>query len=122
MTRKLYRSRNGMIFGVCRGFADTYDLSLLWIRIGFLIAFAITLFFPTGLIYVILALVLKPEPAEILSSRPKDVIFDGPQDGSRKIGLRQFKAKFDSLENRIRRMESHVTDRAYDWDKRFNSD
>jgi phage shock protein C len=122
MTRKLYRSRNGMIFGVCRGIADTFDLSLFWVRLGFIIAFAITLFFPTGLIYLILALVLKREPDELLGSRSRDVIFDGPNDSSRKVGLRQFKAKFDSLENRIRRMESHVTDRAYDWDKRLNTD
>ncbi len=122
MTRKLYRSRNGMIFGVCRGIADTFDLSLFWVRLGFIIAFAITLFFPTGLIYLILALVLKREPTEIPNSRSRDVIFDGPGDSSRKVGLRQFKAKFDSLENRIRRMESHVTDRAYDWEKRLNTD
>lgn len=122
MTRKLYRSRAGLIFGVCRGIADTFDLSLFWVRLGFIIAFAITLFFPTGLVYLILALVLKLEPDDTRRGRPNDILFDGPQDGSRKIGLRQFKAKFDSLENRIRRMESHVTDRAYDWDKRLNTD
>lgn len=122
MTRKLYRSRDGMIFGVCRGIAENFDLSLFWVRIGFIIAFAITLFFPTGLIYLILALVLKLEPIEFSPNRRKDVIFDGPNDSSRKIGLRQFKSKFDSLENRIRRMESHVTNKAYDWDKRLNTD
>lgn len=122
MKRKLYRSRDGMIFGVCRGIADTFDLSLFWIRLGFAIAFALTLFFPTGLIYLILALVLKLEPIEVSPNSRRDVIFDGPNDSSRKVGLRQFKAKFDSLENRIRRMESHVTNKAYDWDKRLNTD
>jgi phage shock protein C len=122
MTPKLYRSRNGIIFGVCRGIAETFDLSLFWIRFGFIVAFAITLFFPTGLIYLILALVLKLEPIESSLNRPKNIIFEGSNTSSRKVGLRQFKAKFDSLENRIRRMESHVTDRAYDWDKRFNTE
>lgn len=111
-----------MIFGVCRGIADTFDLSLFWVRLGFIIAFAITLFFPTGLIYIILALVLKREPTETSNSRSREVIFDGAGDRSRKIGLKQFKANFDSLESRIRRMENHVTDSAYDWDKRLNTD
>ncbi len=122
MTGKLYRSRNGLIFGVCRGIAETFDLSLGWIRFGFIVAFAITLFFPTGLIYLILALVLKLEPAETTINRPRDQIFDGPFDSPRKVGLRQFKAKFDSLEDRIRRMENHVTNKAYDWDKRFHTE
>ena len=115
MSRKLYRSRNGVIFGVCRGIAETFDLSLFWIRAGFIIAFAITLFFPTGLIYLILALLMKLEPVE-------SVIFDDVSPGSRKVGLRQFKAKFDSMEQRIRRMENHVTNKAYDWDRRLNTE
>ncbi len=122
MTNKLYRSRNGIIFGVCRGIGETFDLSVFWIRVGFIVAFAITLFFPTGLIYIILALLLKLEPIESNLNRPRDVIFDGVEDSPRKIGPRQLKAKFDSLEDRIRRMESHVTDKAYDWDKRLNTD
>lgn len=122
MSRKLYRSRNGVIFGVCRGIAETFDLSLFWIRAGFIIAFAITLFFPTGLIYLILALLMKLEPVESVISRSNDVIFDDVSPGSRKVGLRQFKAKFDSMEQRIRRMESHVTNKAYDWDRRLNTE
>ena len=30
--RGLYRSRNGVILGVCRGIADYFDLSAFWIR------------------------------------------------------------------------------------------
>ena len=34
----------------------------------------------------------------------------------------QFKAKFDSMEQRIRRIETHVTNKAYDWDRRLNTE
>ncbi len=122
MTRKLYRSRDGVLFGVCRGIADYFDLSLFWIRVGFLVAFAITFFFPTGLIYLVLALLMKPAPAEAPRSTIEDSPFDAEYYGARKLGLRQLKTKFSNLESRIRRMESHVTDRAYDWEKRLNSD
>ncbi|HQE75776.1 MAG TPA: PspC domain-containing protein, partial [Candidatus Hydrogenedentes bacterium] len=28
----LYRSRHGFLFGVCRGLAEYFDLSLFWLR------------------------------------------------------------------------------------------
>ncbi|HHP7233096.1 MAG TPA: PspC domain-containing protein, partial [Desulfobacterales bacterium] len=31
--RGLYRSRNGVILGVCRGIADHFDFSVFWIRL-----------------------------------------------------------------------------------------
>ena len=30
--RGLYRSRNGVLLGVCRGIADYFDFSVFWIR------------------------------------------------------------------------------------------
>ena len=60
--RGLYRSRNGVIFGVCRGVADFFDFSVFWAR-----AIAVVLLFVTGLwpivgIYILAALLMKPEP------------------------------------------------------------
>jgi phage shock protein C len=37
------------------------------------------------------------------------------------MSVSRLKRKFDSLENRIRRMESIITAREYDWDRRFES-
>lgn len=122
MSRTIYRSRNGLIFGVCRGIADTFDLSLFWIRAAFVVAFAITFFFPTGLIYLILALIMKLEPESSAYGNLGGSSGGIPRTGDRKTLLRQLKAKFDSLESRIRRMESHVTDRAYDWERRFRGE
>ena len=65
---------------------------------------------------------MKLEPIESVINRTNDVIFDETNASSRKVGLRQFKAKFDSMEQRIRRMENHVTNKAYDWDRRLNAD
>jgi phage shock protein C len=40
---------------------------------------------------------------------------------ARKMSMSRLKRKYDSLENRIRRMESIITAREYDWDRRLES-
>ena len=45
LSRKgLYRSRQGVVFGVCRGLAEYFDFSVFWAR-----AIALVLLFVTGL-------------------------------------------------------------------------
>jgi len=58
----LYRSRDGIIFGVCKGLGRYFDLSVFWVRIGVLVGFIFTGFFPVGAIYVFMALLMKKEP------------------------------------------------------------
>ena len=59
--RKLYRSRDGVVFGVCEGIADYFDLNawdvrLIWVLLTLLGA-------PFTIIaYFCLALALKPRP------------------------------------------------------------
>lgn len=57
-----YRSRDGMIFGVCKGIAQYFDLSLFWVRIAFLAGLFFTGFFPVGALYIFMALLMKKEP------------------------------------------------------------
>ena len=40
--RTLYRSRRGLLFGVCRGIAERLDISVFWTRVITLIAFVVT--------------------------------------------------------------------------------
>lgn len=58
----LYRSRDGWIFGVCRGLADYFDVSVTVTRILTVIAFLLTGFWPVGALYILLALLMKAEP------------------------------------------------------------
>jgi len=60
--RGLYRSRDGILFGVCKGIANYMDLSVGWIRVLTVIAFCISGFFPTAVLYILAALVMKKEP------------------------------------------------------------
>ncbi len=58
----LYRSRTGMLFGVCKGLAEYFDLSLFWLRVIVLVLFVSTGFIPAGLAYILAALLMKLEP------------------------------------------------------------
>ena len=58
----IYRSRHGIIFGVCRGIADHFDLSVFWFRMATLIGFLVSGFAPVGFIYILAALLMKVEP------------------------------------------------------------
>jgi phage shock protein C len=59
--RGLYRSRDGMLFGVCRGIAEYFDISVFWTRVITVITFVMTGFFPIVVAYIIAALLMKPE-------------------------------------------------------------
>ncbi|MDD3998166.1 MAG: PspC domain-containing protein, partial [Sphaerochaetaceae bacterium] len=54
--KKLYRSRNGKVFGVCQGFADWRELPVDIIRLIVIVAILTTGFFPGVVIYALLAL------------------------------------------------------------------
>lgn len=58
----LYRSRNGMIAGVCAGFAEHFDLSVFWTRVIATGVVICTGFWPGVFIYLIAALVMKKDP------------------------------------------------------------
>jgi len=61
--RGFYRSRQGAILGVCRGISDYFDFSLFWTRALTVLVCIITDFWPVIILYLIGALLMKPEPA-----------------------------------------------------------
>lgn len=119
-TRKLYRSNNRVIFGVCQGIAEHFDLPVVWVRLGVILL--ATLVFPFVIVaYFVLALVLKPRPEVSPEDMYQDEVFYDTHLDSRVLSLRRMKAKFDSIEHRIRRMENYVTNKSYDWERRFKA-
>ncbi len=118
-TRRLHRSDNRVIFGVCQGFADHFQLPVVWIRLGLIIAAVFT----SGLIavaYFVAALIMKPKPAARDTEYYEEEFYDTDLT-SRSLGLRRLKSRFDAIETRIRRMEDYVTNKSYDWERRFRA-
>jgi phage shock protein C len=115
-----YRSRNGIFFGVCRGLADHFDCSVFWMRIICIVTFIVSGFFPVVIAYVIAALLMRLEPA--LPFRDSgDAEFYNSYARSRPMALNRLRGTFESLDRRIQRIESIVTDREYDWDERLRN-
>jgi len=119
-TRTLYRSRRGWIFGVCKGLADYADIPVFWIRLAALIALFFTGLMPLLLIYIVAAIFLKPAPV-IEFTDDEDWNFYQAYTTDRKRALSRLKQRCEALDKRTRRMESIVTQREYDWDRRFQS-
>lgn len=121
-TRKtcFYRSRDGVLLGVCRGIADYYDVPVIWIRLGLVIAFLLSGFWPVAGIYIVAALLMKPQPVKPLESEEEEEFYDSYVRSPRNAAQR-LRRKFESLERRIRRMEDKVTGRDYEWERKFNS-
>jgi len=114
----LYRSRSGMIFGVCKGIANYRDIPVFWVRI-----FLILLAFFTGFItcilgYIVAALLMKPEPIIPFSSEMDREFYDS-YTSSRAMALGRLRNTYENLDRRIGRIETIVTSRDFQWDRRL---
>ena len=111
--KRLYRSRNGKVFGICQGIADWKDLPVEYIRLFVILAFVFTGFFPVGVLYFLAAIILPKEP-EGMNRNSSRYRSDSGRD---RYG--DAKRDFEDLKNRVRNMESRVFDKEKDWEDRF---
>lgn len=118
--RGIYRSRNSAIFGVCRGLAAHFDFSVFWVRFMAVVLLVISGLWPAMVLYILAALVMKPEPAVPISSPDEQQFFDGFTQ-SRHEATQRLRRRYENLEDRIRRMEDVVTSREYDWERRLRT-
>ena len=116
----LYRSRNGIILGVCRGVAEYFDFSVFWARTIVFILFLFSGFWPIAVLYFIAALLMKPEQVIPIQTEDQQEFYDSYV-YSRKGATDRLKRRYDKLDRRIQRMEHTVTAREFDWDQRLNT-
>jgi phage shock protein C len=114
----LYRSRNGVVFGVCRGLAEYFDVSVTGVRLAAILLVLLTGFWGGVIAYIVAALLLKPAPIIPFES-DSDAEFYNTYAASRTMALQRLKRTFDNLDRRIQRMETIVTARDYDWERRL---
>lgn len=116
----LYRSRNGVILGVCKGIAQYFDFSVFWIRAAAVIVLFISGFWPITAIYFIGAFLMKPEPAIPVQTSEEQEFYDSYVH-SRRGATDRLKRRYDSLMRRIQRLEHTVTSKEFDWDRKLNT-
>lgn len=118
-SRGMYRSRKGAILGVCRGIAEYFDFSVFWLRSLAVLLLLVTGFWPLIGLYLLAALLMKPEPVIPIEDEGEQEFYDSYV-RSRRGALHRLKQRFERLERRIRRMEHVVTSREFDWDQRMH--
>ena len=116
----LYRSRTGLIVGVCKGVAQYFDFSVFWMRAIAVVLLIISGIWPMLIVYIVAALLMKPEPVLPLETEEEQDFYNS-YTTSRSMALRRLKRIYDHLDRRIQRLESRVTTREYDWERRFNA-
>jgi phage shock protein C len=116
----LYRSRNGIILGVCRGIAEYFDFSVFWTRAIVVIILFFSGFWPIMALYFIAALLMKPEPVIPIESDDQQEFYNS-YIHSRKGTIDRLKRRYENLERRIQRMEHTVTGKEFDWERRLNT-
>lgn len=116
----IYRSREGILLGVCKGLADHFGLSVFWTRTILVVMFICSGFWPVIGLYLVAALLMKPEPVRPIETEEEQEFYDTYANSPRGAAQR-LKRKYENLEKRIRRMEDTVTGRDYEWERKFNA-
>ena len=101
--KKLYRARNGYVFGVCQGIANWRDLPVAAVRLITIVIILVTGFFQIVAIYLLLGLLLPLEPEHI-------------QKDSSERSERMYKTERWTSSDW---QKEHTSDKERDWDKRF---
>ena len=116
----LYRSRKGVVFGVCRGLAEHFDFSVFWARALAVIFLLISGLWPAIGLYLIAALLMKPAPVIPIKNEAEQEFY-ASYTSSRHLAAGRIRRRYENLEKRIRRMEHIVTAREFDWDDKMNT-
>ncbi len=61
MTKRLFRSSDAMLGGVCAGIAEYFDLDPTLIRIAYIVLTIVTAVLPSLIGYIILWIVIPPK-------------------------------------------------------------
>jgi phage shock protein C len=116
----MYRSRDGIILGVCKGIAEYFDFSIFWTRAVVLILLFFTGLWPITVLYFIAALIMRPEPVLPLRTDDQQEFYES-YIHSRKSAADRLKRRYEKLERRIQRMENYVTSPEFDWGHKLNT-
>ncbi len=118
--RGLYRARDGVFLGVCKGLADHFNLRVGWIRFFVVIAALLTKAAPMVALYLVAAFLMRRRRGRAHESC-KTRTRRSDCDRSFKGMAGRLKRRFERMESRLRRMEDAVTSREFEWDRKMRT-
>jgi phage shock protein C len=106
---RLYRdTRRARVAGVCAGLASFLDIKVRFVRLGVMLLTIWTGFVPGILVYVALALLLKPMPDKMFKSAEEER-FWRTVSVSPNLSVSELRTRFRTLDRRLAEMEARVT-------------
>jgi len=76
LRKGIYRSRNGAIFGSAGDWRSTSIFPYFWVRFVAVIVLVFSGLWPAMILYILAALIMKPEPVMPLSSADEQRFYD----------------------------------------------
>lgn len=114
---RLYRRRHGrLLFGVCGGIADSFELPVWAVRVTFIILALVNSLFIA--LYVLLAFLMKPAPTAPYRDFAEEEFFNS-YETSRPETLAKMERSFRSLDKRLQNLETVVTSPGFKYEKEF---
>ena len=115
------RSRcDGMVTGGFYWLAGWLGLPT-WVVLAFFVVLFLTIGWPALVIYLACALLLRPEPADVPTAAPTTATAGERPAVRLEQAARDVRDRTRDLEARIGRLESHVTSKEYDFDRRLGA-
>jgi len=106
---RLYRdTQNGRIAGVCAGIAAYLDIKVKFVRLAVILGMVFGLFVPITIVYVGMAVLLKPMPQQMFKSESEER-FWRTVSVSPNLSVAELKSRFRALDRRLADMEARVT-------------
>ena len=110
---RLYKNtRDGRFMGVCAGVADYFDIRPGVIRLLAVIAFFMTGFFPTAIIYILLGFILDDKPAEIVEDPEEDKFWQKARTKPAYTKV-DMQSRYSDIEKRTRNLEAYLTSKQF---------
>jgi phage shock protein C len=116
---KVYRnSTDGVVAGVCAGFADYFGFDLTLTRV--IVAITAFIFFPMVIfVYFVLALVLKARPSQAPRGREPNDDLERRVRAEPHSTLSNVRHRFRDVDSRLQRLEKYVTSERFRLDREF---
>ena len=114
----LYRSRDGLFLGVCKGLAQSRNIPTWVVRAFFIVAALLSSLWPVVLVYILLGLLMRPEPLLPPQSQDEQDFYDTAAQ-SRSRAIHRLKKAYDAVERRTRNLEHVLISKEADWERRL---